>query len=185
MTEQPLARLRPQLIAMVLIAEVAHLGWEHFKGGVVSHNILERPDLPAISNVWGLLFLPALTWFVIGRVQKRLPVRFDERFPGGIVIGLIAALAIGIALAVSFSNGYSDVTRYIFRGILLLTVLLPFYRAECILGFVLGMTFTFGAVLPMAVAAVIGAISAFIHLVVRRGIASHWARFRPTRSTPS
>ncbi len=33
---------------------------EYFNGGVVSHNLLAREDLPAISNWWGLLTVPLL-----------------------------------------------------------------------------------------------------------------------------
>jgi hypothetical protein len=41
----------------------------------------------------------------------------------------------------------------------------PVYRAEYVLGFVVGMTFTFGAVIPLLVALLVGTVS----LVARYG----------------
>ena len=63
-------------------------------------------------------------------------------------------------------------------GMLLLALMLPVYRAECVLGFVLGMTFTFGAILPTVVASVIAAFSALVHLCVRPVFMGRWNRLR-------
>ncbi len=38
------------------------LGWQHLDGGVPAHHLLADPALPALSNWWGLLTLPALAW---------------------------------------------------------------------------------------------------------------------------
>jgi hypothetical protein len=43
-------------------------------------------------------------------------------------------------------------------GILLIALFYPIYRAECLLGFVLGMTFTFGAVLPTGIGSILASI---------------------------
>ena len=48
----------------------------------------------------------------------------------------------------------------------LLALVFRVYRAECVLGFVLGMTFTFGAILPALVASVTAVISAVAHRVL-------------------
>ena len=63
-------------------------------------------------------------------------------------------------------------------GMLLLALLLPVYRAECVLGFVLGMTFTFGAILPTMVASVIAVFSALVQLCVRPVLMGRWHRLR-------
>lgn len=186
MSESRLERSRPYLTALVVLAEAGHLAWEHFNGGVVSHNILNRPDLPAISNWWGLFLLPALTWFLLGRVQRRIALQSEgkePRFPVSVVIGFLGALLLGGLLATSFANGYGEVTSYLFRGLLLLALVLPVYRAECVFGFILGMTFTFGAILPTAVASVIAAASAFVHLIVLTGIVGLWNWIRRTRES--
>lgn len=41
------------------------------------------------------------------------------------------------------------------------------YRIECIFGFVVGMVFTFGTVLPALVAVVFAAVSVVVHFVLR------------------
>ena len=63
-------------------------------------------------------------------------------------------------------------------GMLLLALLLPVYRPECVLGFVLGMTFTFGAILPTVVASVIAAFSALVQLCVRPVFMGRWNALR-------
>ncbi|HSF52731.1 MAG TPA: hypothetical protein VLA71_03215, partial [Algoriphagus sp.] len=54
--------------------------------------------------------------------------------------------------------------------VLLAALFLPIYRAECLLGFVFGMTYTFGAVLPTLVGSILALIGAAIYLFIRRGI---------------
>jgi len=184
-------RRRPQtrlwLTGLVALAEMAHLTWEHFNGGVVRHHILHRADMPAISNWWGLLLLPALAWFLVGRIQKRTTIHTGglpatSKLPMRVVGGFAGSLAVGVLLAVSFSGHYESVVSYLFRGILLLALLLPVYRAEYVLGLVLGMSFTFGAVLPTIFGGVIGAGSAVIHLLLRPGLARLWNSCKRMRS---
>jgi hypothetical protein len=175
------------LTGLVMLAELAHLAWEHFHGGIVRHHLLHRADMPAISNGWGLLLLPALTWFLIGRIQRRTARHADgsgvrSRVPVRIAAGFAGALVIGILLSAAFARHHESVATYLFLIILLLAVILPVYRAECVLGFVLGMTLTFGGVLPTMVAAIIAAVSAAIHLLLRPGLARLWVSFKGTRS---
>ena len=183
MREQHPPPLRPYLIESITLAELAHLTWEHFHGGIRSHHFLNSADMPAISNAWGALLLPLLAWFLSAFVQKRIAPNPDARdstqkLPTSIVVGFLGALLFGILLSASFTNGHETITEYLFMGVLLLGLLLPVYRAECVLGFVLGMTFTFGAILPTLVAFVIAAFSALVHLCVRPVFMGRWNRLR-------
>lgn len=169
-------RFRRWLTAAVTLAQCAHLTWEQFNGGIVSHHLLNRADLPAVSNAWGLVLLPALTWFLSGLALKRGPAasRNDANpagLPAGAVAGFAAALALGIALSACFTYGYETAASVLFFGTLVLALLSRVYRAECVLGFVLGMTFTFGAVLPTLIASAIAAVSAAAHLLLWRPLA--------------
>ena len=180
MNDKPLLRWRVYLTALVFLAELAHLAWEHFHGGVVSHNILNRRDLPAISNAWGALLLPALAWFLSGFVQTRIASKSDAneltaKLPMSVVVGFVGALVFGAVLAGSFANDYKTATQYLFMSLFAIAVLVPVYRAECLLGFVLGMTFTFGAVLPTGIGSVFVALSAFAHLLVYPLLMQSWA----------
>ena len=71
MTDLRRSRARGTITVLVALAELAHLAWEHLHGGVASHHLLNRADLPAISNAWGALFLPALAWVLSGPVIRR------------------------------------------------------------------------------------------------------------------
>jgi hypothetical protein len=178
------------LTALVMLAELAHLAWEHFHGGVVRHHLLHRADMPAISNGWGLILLPALTWLLVGRIQRRMALRSGGQgptssLPARVVAGFAASLVIGLLLSVSFTRHYESVASSLFLGILLLAVVVPVYRAEFVLGFVLGMTFTFGAVLPTVFASLIGAVSAAVHVLLRPGLGRLWDSFKRTRSRPA
>lgn len=157
--------------ALVLLFVIAVLAREHLNGGVVTHHFMHRADMPGMSNWWSLLLLPALSWFLVGRMQKRVTAESHRIFtsaklPINVVLGFLAALAYGIALSAGFSFGYGNLTGYLFQGLILVALLLPIYRAECLLGFVLGMSVVFGAMIPIVFGSLLAALSAFVHLVL-------------------
>lgn len=150
------------------------LAWEHFHGGVPSHHVLANENLPKISNWWGALLIPALTWFLLYRTKKRLLnaeiTIHTSKGPKKALLGFLVALLVGVLLAISFTLGYSGIPEKILLAILFLAFFFPVYRAEYILGFILGMTYTFGAVLPTAVACILAAIGFVIYHFIRKGI---------------
>ncbi|MFN0156666.1 MAG: hypothetical protein ACKVRP_01180 [Bacteroidota bacterium] len=187
MNEKILFKTRLYFTGIVTIAIWALLAWDHYHGGVPSHHILHREDLPAISNWWGGLLLPLLTWFLLYRIEKRLmrdnvEESIVSKRPANILYGFIGALFFGILISVFFTLGYSDIPGYMLIGLFLLGLFFPIYRAECMLGFVLGMTFTFGAVLPTVVGSILALIGAVLHLYVRPGMLYIRSRIaRPVR----
>lgn len=171
MNSQRLHRTRILVTMLILLAELLHLAWEFTQGGVKSHHLLNQADLPAISNGWGILLLPALSWFLLGRIEARLlslDLDKESKTPVSIMVGFVASLFYGVSLAVAFTQHNETIAASLFLGMLWLAVLIPVYRAEYILGFVLGMTFTFGAILPTLVASLVAVVSAILHFVVRR-----------------
>ncbi|MCD9096055.1 hypothetical protein LU699_03305 [Luteimonas fraxinea] len=170
---------RVWLVAAVLLAELAHLAWEHLHGGIVSHHLLARPDLPAVWNGWGLVLLPALTWFVTGRVARRVERHAN---PGRAMriawLGFVIAAALGAALSIAFVSGVEDAAFAVLLSALVLGLVLPAYRAECLLGFVLAMTFTFGAVLPLLIGGIVATVSAIAHLGLYALARRVWRRTR-------
>lgn len=124
-----------------------------------------------MSNWWGIVLVPALAWFVTGRVQSRPETgrQGEGAIPGNIrqaTPAFAGAIVYGGALAVSFSYGLGF-EQYLFIGLFAIGLVLPIYRGEYILGFVLGMMVTFGGILPMVVAAVVASISWAAHVVFR------------------
>lgn len=153
--------LRLRFAALAFLAEALHLGWEASHGGIVTHHLLQRADLPGLSNAWGLLVLPALAAWAAGR----WPTPPAPRWRFG--LGFALPLAWGLALSLAFQAQLQPVTESLFFGLLLLAVLLPAHRPESLLGFVLGMSWTFGALLPTVIGGVIAVLSWAVRGVAR------------------
>jgi hypothetical protein len=142
-----------------LLFGVAHVGFEHLTGGVKSHHLLNRADLPAISNWFGLVVLPLLGGVVALRARACTSARCWAGLPFSMWAATFSALAYGAILATSFTLDAPAITNAAFFGLFAAAVALPIYRVEFTYGFVLGMTFTFGSVLPLFVAVVFGLLS--------------------------
>jgi hypothetical protein len=169
MTEQQLSRIRLYFTGLVMLIIWSMLIWQYSNAGVPSHHLLHRADLPAISNWWGGLLLPALSWIMLGRIQKRIlkqPSNSVNQYSIRVSAGFICALIYGGILSFSFINGYAQVSSVMFYGILFFAIFLKVYREEYLLGFILSMSFTIGAVLPTVFGAIIATVSAIIYFVV-------------------
>lgn len=131
------------------------------------------PDMPTVSNWWMLVVLPVLGWLASRSVLRRAPA--DPKALTKASAAVVGALLVGIALSIAFvtTHGQGQASTYIFLAAILSGLVLPTYRAEYVFGFVLGMAFTFGAVLPTLAALFAVAISATFHLLVRPAFA--WA----------
>jgi uncharacterized protein YacL len=135
------------IIALLIIGLLI---WQHFNGGVPSHHILQQKDLPEISNWWGAVLLPILAWILSGRIEKRITKQGTTIQSHSMkIIGLfIAGLLLGILIVFAFTNNnkpFLDNVPYVF---LLLSLFIPIFYSEFIFGFILGMAYTFGAILP-------------------------------------
>jgi hypothetical protein len=146
--------------------------WNHFNGGIPSHHLLANEDLPSFSNAWGALLLPLLTWFLLFRVQRRIFLA-EEKAAGlqqKVLPALIASLVFGALLSTFFTLGNSEIPFYMMLSVFVIALVVPVYRSEFLLGFVLGMTFTFGAILPTLIGSVLLLIGTIIYLGIRPAI---------------
>jgi len=157
--------LLPYGLGLALLAAAAHLGWEATHGGVRSHHLLARADMPAISNWWGLVILPALGWCASRTASVRAKAN-----PGAVanaVVALLGSAVVGAGMSVSFAAGYESATSILFLAAVTAGLVLPTYRAEYAFGFVLGMVHVFGSAIPMIAVSVAAGISAAAHFLVR------------------
>jgi len=154
MNVSPRYRMPTQWLLVALAFAVAHLLYEHFNGGVQSHHLLNRADLPAISNWVGLLILPVYGWLFGLRLKQS-----DPRKNTAIVLAGVFMLVYGAALARAFEFDQTYVSATLFIGLFVLALALPLYRVEFMFGFVLGMTMTFGSILPALIISIIGIVS--------------------------
>lgn len=163
---------RLQATTAAFILTFAFILREYFSGGVVSHNLLAREDLPAFSNWWGLLTVPLLFWIavtLINRRQKKSVTLKSKNKEGEATVfkRFLAALAFGILMSILWEFRLESVLQYLILLPILLAFFTPVHLPEYLMGFVLGMIFTFGGVLPILIGLVLLIICFIIHRVVR------------------
>lgn len=76
-------------------------------------------------------------------------------------------LFFGIILAVSFTNNYQTFLDNVPFILLILSLLIPIFYSEFILGFVMGMIPTFGAILPTLFILIIASIGFILYMYIR------------------
>lgn len=158
-------RIRIAATAAVALTICSLLVWQVFNGGVPSHSFMARDDMPSISNWWGALTLPTLTWFALGNIGGRLAAgRVTER---AAQLGVLSGLLFGAVLATAFELKYNDVPAFQLGAIPVLALFVPLYRVEYLLGFVLAMAYTFGGVLPLIIGTVLTLVGALLYLTPR------------------
>lgn len=164
------------LSLLALCAQLAMLAWEHVDGGVRSHHLLADPSLPAVSNWWGLLLVPGLTWWAVGSARRRSAraAHAGRSARPAPLAGFLCSLAYGATLAALFAAG-SPLVDYLFFGLLALALVVRLWHAEYLLGFVLAMSLVAGPILPAMFGAVIALLSWLVHTAAR----ALWRRLRP------
>ncbi|NBD95961.1 MAG: hypothetical protein GVY11_05745, partial [Gammaproteobacteria bacterium] len=119
------------------------------------------------SNWYGGLLLPVLAWGLLSLTRRRM-IKAESTSLMPVIAGLVGGMVLGIAMSVTFFTGHESITTYLFFGVLPLALLLPVYRPECLLGFVLGMSVGFGVVLPTLFGLVLVVETFIIHWLIGR-----------------
>lgn len=150
MNHQISLKTKSLIVGLTILIFGILIYWEHTHGGVATHHLLHRADLPGISNWWGLLILPLLTIFVLFDLEKRLsklPSGEVKPFLKKTLLRLLAATAFGILVCVLFTIE-SPFLGYMFLALMLLAFFFPLFYTEYWLGFVLGSMYVLGAFIP-------------------------------------
>ena len=169
MNEKHLSRFNNYFVGFVTLIIWSLLIWQYFNDGVPSHHLFRSPDFPAMSNWWGGLLLPLLSWGLLARIKSRLVNSYPESvalLSKQAAVSFVISLVYGTILSLTFLYGYSDVSAVLFPGILFFALFFRVYREEFILGFIPSMSFVFGAVLPIIFGTVIAIGSAIVYFVV-------------------
>lgn len=168
---QSYKQIKLAFTTLVTILTGSILAWQYFHNGVPAHHILQREDLPEISNWWGLLVLPVVTLILLTRIEKRM-LRKAGNNTSGQLFPIVLRFAVGLATALlivfSFSNNWTVILDNVPYIILGLSLFIPIYYAEYMLGFILGLAFTFGAVLPTVFVLVLAAIGFGVYTFIRQ-----------------
>lgn len=146
--------------------------WEYFNGGVVSHNLLAREDLPSFSNWLGLLTVPLLTWIVIVLIERRntkktkYEIEKEERVTS-VQTRFLVALLFGVAVSLLWKFDLRHILQYFILLPVVIAFFKPIYFPEYLLGFVIGMLFTFGGVLPIMIGSVLLIVCFVVYKFIR------------------
>lgn len=172
MKERILFSQRLIFTGIVTIAIWILLIWDSLNGEVPSHHFLNRADLPEISNWWGGILLPLITWLLLYNVANRITKEKSgdiiiSKFPERVIYGFLRSAIFGVLLSTFFTLDYSNISSLMMQCVLVLGLLFPIYRSEYLLGFIIGMTYTFGGVLPIIIGAILSLIAAGLYLFIR------------------
>jgi len=170
MTQKTFSKLTLLFTLFITISILGFLSWEHFHGGVSGHNLLKRKDLPFISNWWGIILIPLVTFFSLKRVEKRLDFKTgvsNQVFIKQHLLPFLTAILYAILIVVFSSTGNSTLSYSMFLLLFLVALFIPIYRSEYFLGFIIGLTYTFGGALPVIIAIVLATILFLIFNYIR------------------
>lgn len=172
MNEQLNLRKRIIFTGLVTILIWSHLAWDYFHDGVPTHHLFHSADFPGMSNWWGGIALPFITWFLLYRVQKRMNENENSNTDHNltqVVYRFSGALIFGIVLSILFTLG-SDAPGYMMIGIIVLSFFIPLFRAEYLLGYILGLAYTFGAIIPIVLGSILATLFFIAYKFVRAGM---------------
>lgn len=163
-------RSRAAFAFLSLVFVSLHILWDYFHDGVPTHYLLHDPGMPGFSNWWSLLTLPVMTWILLYFLKQRIKRNHGEQRSFIWIRGCFG-LGFGILLSIVFMMGYETLNLGMILGVIILSFFLPLFRAEYILGFLIGMEYVFGGVLPIVISLLL--ISIFhITNILRKGVIS-------------
>ncbi|MEE9372206.1 MAG: hypothetical protein V3V00_04060 [Saprospiraceae bacterium] len=174
MNDDILLKNKRSIALTVLILISIHLIWNYYHGGVPTHYILHDKSLPGFSNWWGLLAIPVMTWGLITLAQKKSP-KNSTALPNSrlkeseVLKGFIGSFIFGLINSLFWEFGYEHILQYLILLPVVLSLFITIHRPENVLGFLLGMTFTFGGVLPLGFSLILWVMSYIVNKGLRKG----------------
>lgn len=164
-------KLRILITTIVALLVWGHIAWDHFHGGIPTHYLLHDDNLPGIPNWLGAIVLPFFTWFLLYRIHKRIDkpgIPVASKSIHKVLFRFSAAFLVSVSIAIFFTMEI-DIIEYIMGSIFILAFFFPLYKSEYLVGWVLGSTFTFGAIIPIGFGSIFALIF-FIFYKVGRAI---------------
>jgi hypothetical protein len=158
MTRKTFLKITLYFTTVITLTILALLFWDYFHDGVPGHNLLKRKDLPKISNWWGAISLPLATYISLKRIEKRINFNADfsnQSFIKQHLLPFLIALLYGIFIVIFSSTGNSQISYSMFLILFAVALFIPIYKSEYFLGFILGLSYTFGGALPVIIGLVL------------------------------
>ena len=170
MSDNLTLKFRITFTGVITILVWISLAWDYFNEGVPTHHILQSEDLPGVSNWWGGIAIPLITWFLLSRIARRTKNNQNNANElAQLKYGFLGALSFGIILSILFTLG-SDLPGYMMIGAIIISFFVPLYKAEYLLGFIIGMTYTFGGVLPIIIVLLLFIVFTITYKLIRSAV---------------
>jgi len=165
------SRIKLILTAIITFLILGILLIEHFHGGVISHHLLHNKNLPKISNWWGALIIPVISWLTLSLIQKEnlSNNKTQKQISKSQIYGFIGGFLFGVVMTISFYS-QSEIHNYLLLLNFAFALFVPIYKPEYYLGFILSMAYGFGGILPVIFGLVLIAIYAIEYRLIRKGI---------------
>ena len=144
---------------------------EYLNDGVVTHHVFANEDLPGVSNWWGLATVPLLAWIVSSsirhrRSRKKVAIQERKEKDKRVLKRFLAALVFGIIASILWELRLEQVLQYYILFPILIAFFKPVHLPEFLLGFTLGMIYSFGGILPIIIGIILMIICFLIHKLV-------------------
>ncbi|CAM1359100.1 hypothetical protein [Tenacibaculum xiamenense] len=170
MSTKPILNNKTFIVVCLFLLTLTFILIEYFKGGVITHHLLAREDLPGISNWWGLLTVPVLGLLSVHFIDKRRNKLIKSEaininyFDSKILRSFLFALLFGSIASLLWEFGQAEILQYYILLPILIAFFKPVHFTEYLLGFVVGMLYTFGGILPI----LIGTVSLIICFIMHK-----------------
>ncbi len=147
-------KFKTYFTTIVLILVAIYLAWDYHDGSFDKHYLLHDENLPGFSNLWGIFLIPLVTWLALTILNSFILAKKAEK-AGSIAMKFFLAILFGVIISISFRMENDNISASMMLGAIGLSLFIPLYRPEYILGFILSMIVVFGCVLPVIVASVL------------------------------
>ncbi|WP_378183952.1 hypothetical protein [Aquimarina sp. SS2-1] len=147
-----------------------HIAWDYFNEGVPTHYVLHSKDMPGFSNWWGLLTIPISSFILLSIIQKQYKKDPTPQKLSNITNGFISGLCFGILLSVLWVLDLHEIMPYVIWLPVLVSFFIPIHYPQYLLGFILGMAYTFGGVLSIGIGTILIIGSFLIWTIFRKGV---------------
>jgi len=125
-----------------------HVIWDYFHGGIPVHYLFMDENMPPMPDWLGAIILPFYSWVALGQIHKRVDAPEPKDSYLTVFLRFLLALGVALTIAICFENGI-EIPGYVLLSIFVFAFFFPLYRAEFVMGWVLGLSYTFGAIIPM------------------------------------
>jgi hypothetical protein len=110
-----------------------------------------------------------MSYFLLNSIKKRIRSENDQAMLKLIkkeIYSFFTAALFAIVIAVSFTTKNTHISDLLFLSLPLLALFFPIYRPAYLLGFIVGMIYTFGGILPIVAGGIMAIICYLLYILI-------------------